>query len=265
MTAGTLPAGQTLTVTVAGSQTAVGSSANTISSAIIRDAQGNNVSSNYTITIIDGALTVTPAPVIAVVPPPAVPPAAPPAPPEEPEDPPAPPTIIIPDVPQPFAPPPFEPEEDEPTEIIIIGDPEVPLAPFSDGGSWALWNLILSIAGAILAIMMGIRVLIKKRRQKEEDEELEGAKSQAADTEDEDKKRSRLLLILLIPFLAIIGIILFILTQDMRQPMIMIDWWTLAHVILFAGGIISYIFAYRTEKDEDNDEEQPANAQHTQA
>jgi len=37
----------------------------------------------------------------------------------------------------------------------------------------------------------------------------------------------------------------------------MIDWWTLAHGILFAGGILSYIFAYRSEKDEDDDEEQP--------
>ena len=38
-----------------------------------------------------------------------------------------------------------------------------------------------------------------------------------------------------------------------------------AHVILFAGGVLSYIFAYRSDKDKDEDEEQPAGAQHTQA
>jgi len=68
-----------------------------------------------------------------------------------------------------------------------------------------------------------------------------------------------------IPFLAIVGIILFIITQDMRLPMTMIDWWTLAHGILFAGGVLSYIFAYRSEKDEDSDEEEPADAQASQA
>ena len=109
--------------------------------------------------------------------------------------------------------------------------------------------------------MLGVRVLIKKKREKE-DRELEGANVQEVKTsdeyeEDEKQKRSRLLLILATPFLAIVAIILFILTQDMTLPMIMIDWWTLAHAILFVGTVLCYIFAYRNEKDEDRDDEEP--------
>jgi hypothetical protein len=35
----------------------------------------------------------------------------------------------------------------------------------------------------------------------------------------------------------------------------MIDWWTLLHAILFIGGLISYIFAFRKVKDDDEDED----------
>jgi len=39
----------------------------------------------------------------------------------------------------------------------------------------------------------------------------------------------------------------------MSQPMAWMDWWTLAHAILFIGGILSYIFAYKKQK-QDKDE-----------
>ena len=169
-------------------------------------------------------------------------------------------------VPEPELPTEPEPEEEDDEVVVIeIIDEATPLAaPTEIRGSWALWNLILSIAGAILALMMGIRVLMKKRQEKENEDGRAAAKASTDDDESEEKKRGRLLLTLAIPFLAIVGIILFILTQDMRLPMIMIDWWTLAHAILFIGGIVSYIFAYKKEKDEDDDDNtQPAG--HTSA
>jgi len=138
-----------------------------------------------------------------------------------------------------------------------LEDAPIPLA-VGARASWALWNLILSIAGAVLALMMGIRLLLMKRDEEEEDEEKKAARREAyPDEEEEEKKqkRGRLLMILAIPILAIIAIIVFILTQDMRLPMIMIDWWTLLHAILFIGGLISYIFAFRKVKDDDEDED----------
>ena len=123
-------------------------------------------------------------------------------------------------------------------------------------GAWALWNLILSIAGAVLALMMGIRVLMKKRQNRDDEANQEYAGDYRSE-EEQKEKRGRLILIFAIPILAIIAIIIFILTQDMRLPMIMVDWWTLAHLLLFVAGVLCYIFAYKRERDEDDDEGEP--------
>ena len=59
ITSGTLADGQSIdSVTVTGSRTEAGSSANVPSAAKIVDAQGNDVTSNYSITYVNGTLTV---------------------------------------------------------------------------------------------------------------------------------------------------------------------------------------------------------------
>ncbi|MCH7407640.1 gliding motility-associated C-terminal domain-containing protein [Belliella aquatica] len=59
ITAGALVTGHTYTATVTGSQTNVGSSANVASAALIKDGADNDVTANYAITYVDGALAVT--------------------------------------------------------------------------------------------------------------------------------------------------------------------------------------------------------------
>ncbi len=62
ITAGSLKEGHTLvSVTVTGSRTAAGSSANVASAAVIQDTGDTDVTAEYAITYADGALTVTPA------------------------------------------------------------------------------------------------------------------------------------------------------------------------------------------------------------
>ena len=248
---GLLASGQRLAgVTVTGLQTAVGSSQNRPGAVVIHDASGANVTSNYRIGLIPGTLTVLAAP--PPPPPPDPTPDPDPDPDPAPATPPAPaPVVEIPDEDVPLDPGPA-PED----EAIVIPDEDVPLYR-GPGGSWALWNLILSIAGAILALMMGIRVLLKKRRDDKDEED--DAKATAAkardDDEEEEKKKGRLLLILAIPLLAIVAFIIFILTQDMRLPMEMVDWWTFAHAIIFLGGLLSYLFAYKKEEDDEEDDD----------
>jgi hypothetical protein len=138
---------------------------------------------------------------------------------------------------------PFEPPNDDSAEdgVFHITDAELPLIPGPGGssGSWALWNLILSIAGVVIAIMMGTRLVMKNKSEDEEDEDqiLES--------------RTKSLLAVLIPVLALTAVVMFTLTQDMRHPMIMVDYWTLAHGALFAGGFFSYIFANKSIEDEE--------------
>ncbi|MCL2426204.1 MAG: hypothetical protein FWD05_07685, partial [Oscillospiraceae bacterium] len=162
-------------------------------------------------------------------------------------------TVEVPDEETPLAAPSAdtEQEDDEEDVSLIIGDPDVPLAGFRGSGAWALWNLIFSIAGALLVLVLGVHLLIRRRKRNDEKDDTE-----ECDVDDAGKKRNRLFFVIAIPVLAIIAIILFILTENMRLPMIMIDRWTIAHIILFAVAVISYIFAFRTRKDEDNDDRQ---------
>jgi len=260
ITAGSLAPGQTLSsVAVSGSQTAVGSSANIPSAAAILSSNGINVTANYAITYNPGVLIVTAVPFVPTTP-------GTPGTPTTPDDPEE---TIIPDEDPPLAPepPPVVPQdpapEDPGDDLVEIEDDDPPLAPGPGGRrtAWALWNLILSVAGALLAIAMGIRLLIKRRREdEEEDEDNERmmARTDEEEEEEEKKKRNRLLLILAIPILAIIAIIVFIITQDMRLPMRLTDWWTLLHVILFVVGLICYIFAFRRKKDEEDDDPEEA-------
>jgi len=144
---------------------------------------------------------------------------------------------------------------------IILGNRVIPI--YAGVGLshlvWALLNLILSLAGVTLTIMIFIRYLSKIAFDFIDNRRAETH----YETEEEAKKadRSRLLLIFLVPTLALISLILFILTQDMRLIMVMIDWWTPLHLALFVAALVSYIFAFRRRKDEVEDNEFHVNSE----
>ena len=153
----------------------------------------------------------------------------------------------------------LEQEADDEGIVAIIDNDEIPLGPSGGYGNyWALWNLILSIAGTVFALMIGIRVLTKKRqnrgyggyaRQMSENADATAYTSDTAARAKESKRRNRLL-IFATPLLAMLGIILFIFTQDMSRQMTMTDMWTFAHMVLLAGGIVSYILAYGSSEED---------------
>ena len=63
ITSGALASGHTITVTNSGTITNVGTATNTVSSVVIKDASGNNVTSNYTIIKQTNTLTITARPI----------------------------------------------------------------------------------------------------------------------------------------------------------------------------------------------------------
>jgi len=144
--------------------------------------------------------------------------------------------------------------------LVTIEDEDPPLDPGTGRKAWALWNLILTIAGVLLALLMGLRILLKKR---ERDEEYKRNETYARDDDDSRERRGRLILILALPILAFIAIILFILTQDIRLPMVLADRWTFTHLIIFVCSLLCYIFAYRRNKDEEDDDEYPSEEAYT--
>jgi len=170
-------------------------------------------------------------------------------------------TVDIPYAPPPLAPAPVDDTQDDARvlsedDTIVVDDAMIPYAPAPNQATWALWNLILSIAGVVLVLMVSARALIARRKEDEQDRaNADSDKRRSANADSgERKKRGRQPLIVAIPVLAIIAIIIFILTQDMTARMIMADMWTIAHAVLFAAGLLSFIFAYKSDKDEHSDD-----------
>ena len=56
---------------------------------------------------------------------------------------------------------------------------------------------------------------------------------------------------------AVVSVIFFILTEDMRNPMIFVDKWTLWMLVFAAANAALLIFAKKTRKDDDDNKQKP--------
>ena len=135
----------------------------------------------------------------------------------------------------------------EPTPVVEeeIIDEEVPQA--APAAAWALINLLAALGTVATAVGMIITFFKKK------DDDDDGTKANP-DEEDENKgKKSKFLG--LIP--AVASVVIFILTENMHNPMALVDKWTIPMVlILAANGIVAYLT--RNKKPEDEDTEKAA-------
>jgi len=133
---------------------------------------------------------------------------------------------------------------------INIGNLSVPLAPAQGLNHlvWALINLLLAVAGILLAFGAVMRA-IGRRKQEKDFAEIEYTN----DGEDKQKK-SRFGWLIILCVVAVVGIVVFLLTQDMTRLMVLVDNWTIVNAIIFAAALISNKFAFKHEEDEEDDE-----------
>jgi len=126
-----------------------------------------------------------------------------------------------------------------PLGTLSIGGRDIAVfAPFGYG-SWALVNLILTIAGILLVGITTFRALRKKKR---EDEEL------ASDYEGDKKSRTRLYLLAAAAIASIAMVLVFIITQNMRNPMVLIDWWSIVHAVVMIAQVVAILFVFKRNK-----------------
>ena len=141
-----------------------------------------------------------------------------------------------------------------PSAPSTINDPATPLAGGGDA-AWALVNLICTILtalGAIVAIF---------RRKEEEDEDEEQKAYKAQDDEEADNRGKKMFAAKTAGVLsAIAAVITFILTEDMRLPMIMIDRWTLLMVIILAVQIVAAVLNKKASENEEDEDAQTQTA-----
>jgi len=128
-------------------------------------------------------------------------------------------------------------------EEIEILEPEVPLA-MPQRGTWALINLIMTIGSVIIALGMLITFIFKKTYEDDEEEY----------SEEEDEGKHKLTKVLgLLP--AVLAVMMFILTEDMSLPMVLVDKWTIPMVLIF---VISVVLAGLTQNKKKDEEEEEA-------
>ncbi len=218
--------------------------------------QNTVINGNYIITVNYGTLIVTPATGgTGVVTPPVTPPTTPDPVTPDPVDPvtpavvPVPVTPLVPEIEVapavdiPEADVPFSPEAETPA--VDIQDEEV---PFASGAAWALVNLILTIATAILSVALLVGYFINKKKDEEDDERA------ARDEDEEEKQVKRKGLVRLASIIvAVAAVILFVLTEDMRLPMILVDRWTIWHIAIAVVQVVVAIVARKKVQDNDDD------------
>jgi len=145
----------------------------------------------------------------------------------------------------------------EPAQTSIIQLGNIPLAGLILGGHWSLLNLILSAIGVLLALVAGFRTARAKKQTQE-------AKSHREKYgESVNHKEAQSLWLVAAAIFAVIAVIVFILTQNMRQPMVLVDVWTIAHAIIIT--LLAVSFKLNIKKVEDEDEAYSPQAAHMSA
>lgn len=134
--------------------------------------------------------------------------------------------------------------QNAPIQETAINENTVPLIG-QDGNGWALLNLILTIAGLVLAAMISIMAIYRKVK---DDDEIKY--NETYDEYYEEHKRSSLILIIGAIVLSLAGLVLFIFTEDMSKQMVLMDIWTVFNAIIFAAEVIAAAFAFRTKRNE---------------
>jgi len=109
------------------------------------------------------------------------------------------------------------------------------------------------ILGIVMGIVTGIRVLLISQQEEEEMRDSGIYENENYSREEyrnesrvrEEYAKIRFIWLSVTLIMAIIAVIVYILTEDMRLPMILIDRWTLIHAVILTIEIIAVILAFR--------------------
>ncbi|MCL1978373.1 MAG: InlB B-repeat-containing protein [Candidatus Bathyarchaeota archaeon] len=117
---------------------------------------------------------------------------------------------------------------------------------------WAVVNLILSIAGVILAAIITIHALLLRKTKAETDEQNQYGAKHNKQYHNKKYAQHRTMWLIAAITLGIIGIVVFLLTENTSLPMGIVDKWTIANAVILAVEIICVLFVFKLHKDETN-------------
>jgi H+/gluconate symporter-like permease len=140
--------------------------------------------------------------------------------------------------------------------MVNIFNNEIPLFGPVNSATWALVNLILSILGAVMALLVAIRAILLKKKKNDKDDQNKN-RAHEDEENDENVKRNRLAWLITTIVSGVVGVLVFLFTEDTSNEMVLVDIWTIVNAVVFAIGIVATIFTVkRVKKDDDKDSRQ---------
>lgn len=119
--------------------------------------------------------------------------------------------------------------------------------------TWALLNLVIVILGVLMAVVTVIRAASKKNRN--------AASVSTLEQEAKQEHRVRLFSLVATPALAVFGIVLFLLVEDMRNPMVIANAWTIFFGMLIMAATTCFVFAnkkFHAEQEQEPEQQESA-------
>ena len=117
-------------------------------------------------------------------------------------------------------------------------------APFGSN-LWSPVNLLMSAAGVLLAVMLMLKFVLRKRRERIQDKKH-------IDITDMDiiieSKQKYLIWFIIAVLAAMTGAFLFALVQNMQSEIALIDFWTITHTVILTAQIAAIILLMKTVK-----------------
>jgi len=134
--------------------------------------------------------------------------------------------------------------------IMMIIYSDFIFAPMA-ANAWALLNLMLVVVGIFLALMALIDHVGGNRRKKREEKTRFIAIQPGSVSIAEKEKhiwRNKLDWLVAAEILGLFSVLMFLLTQNMNNIMVLMNWMTIAHIIIFIVEIVALRFVYLGEK-----------------
>jgi uncharacterized repeat protein (TIGR02543 family) len=131
-----------------------------------------------------------------------------------------------------------------PTATLI---PTVP--PMGDNEPmFAVANLMLSVVGVILTILLMIYVLMQQRQTQKSKQRSISKQSGKQDDYGKRNEQCRHLWLITAVIMGIAGVLVFLLTEDMSNTMTIVDKWTSVNVAIFTVEILAIAFLFKHKK-----------------
>jgi hypothetical protein len=134
---------------------------------------------------------------------------------------------------------------------IVIEDSETPLGQFGID-SWALVNLIATILTGLITIFLLIGYSVGRKKRSGENEEYTYDASLPEEDAEARRRKGWIRIGSIVP--AVAAIILFVFTQDMRLPMVMVDRWTMLQIlILLVQAMVGLLAKKKWDREEEEE------------